>query len=260
MFAFALGAFGAICGHSAVRTLKNSNEHSSMRLSRSGLALSYCSFFMLIVWGTVHMGVHNTERGSNVTQATHQEAAARESQVSTPRSLVDAARKADVAGVRSLLAAGADPNEVDNSNIKGWTPLMEAVKVGSVDVAEALLEAHANVNAANGFGARALDIAITNHGESSTLASLVRAAGGRRGAAAKALALSKNSTLLTQAARDEQLVAHLARAKSLWSSGNAKEALDECNAALKLDRTNAEASALREKYARALDILNGTNQ
>jgi Flp pilus assembly protein TadD len=65
---------------------------------------------------------------------------------------------------------------------------------------------------------------------------------------------------LTQAARDEQSAAHLARAKALWSSGNAKEALDECDAALKLDRTNAEASALREKYARALDILNGTNQ
>ena len=47
--------------------------------------------------------------------------------MTTPRALVDAARKADIVRVRSLLAAGADPNEVDNSDIKGWTPLMEAV-------------------------------------------------------------------------------------------------------------------------------------
>jgi hypothetical protein len=205
-----------------------------------------------------HSGVQHT--AANAPDAIKQEAATRDSQVTTPRSLVDAARKADIARVRSLLTAGADPNEVDNSDIKGWTPLMEAVRVGSVDVAEALLEAHANVNATNAFSATPLDIAITNHGESSTLASLVRAAGGKRGAAAKALAVSRNSTLLTQAARDEQSAAHLARAKALWSSGNAKEALDECDAALKLDRTNAEASALRGKYARALDILNGTSQ
>ena len=70
IFAIALAALGAICGHSAVRRLKNSNEHSSMGLSRAGLILSYCSFFMLIVWGTVHPGAHNTERGTNVTQTT----------------------------------------------------------------------------------------------------------------------------------------------------------------------------------------------
>lgn len=62
------------------------------------------------------------------------------------------------------------------------------------------------------------------------------------------------------APRDKQLAAHLAKANALWSSGHPKEALEECDAALNLDQTNVEASSLREKFTRALDILNGTSK
>jgi HEAT repeat protein len=70
----------------------------------------------------------------------------------------------------------------------------------------------------------------------------------------------KNSTRPSKAVRDAQLAAHLATARELWSSGNTQRALEECNAALRLDPVNTEASALREKYTRALAILNGTSQ
>jgi hypothetical protein len=92
--------------------------------------------------------------------------------------LVTAAGKGDVAALNSLLAGGAGPNEVDNSVVKGWTPLMAAAKAGSAEVVEALLKAHANVNATNEYGATALDIAVANHGDSSTVAAMIRAAGG----------------------------------------------------------------------------------
>jgi ankyrin repeat protein len=70
-------------------------------------------------------------------------------------SLIDAAAKGDITSVSSLLAAGVDPNCADDSNVKGWTPLMAAAKGGSASVAETLLKAHANVNARNGYGATA---------------------------------------------------------------------------------------------------------
>jgi tetratricopeptide (TPR) repeat protein len=92
--------------------------------------------------------------------------------------LVDAAGKADIASVRSLLAGGANPNQIDDADVRGWTPLMAAAKAGSTDVAEALLQAHANVNAANEYGATALDVAIANG--KSALAVLIEAAGGKR--------------------------------------------------------------------------------
>jgi hypothetical protein len=60
------------------------------------------------------------------------------------------------------------------------------------------------------------------------------------------------------ASRNEQVTAHLAKAKVLWSAGRSQEALEECDAALSLDRSNTDASALRDKFTRALDILNGT--
>ena len=95
-----------------------------------------------------------------------------------PSPLVRAASDGDVAGVRSLLAGGADPNRADDSSVGGWTPLMAAGKSGSADVARALLKARANVNATNEYGATALDIAIVNHGPSSPVAVVIKAAGG----------------------------------------------------------------------------------
>jgi hypothetical protein len=93
-------------------------------------------------------------------------------------SLVDAAAKGDIAATTSLLAAGADPNCVTDSNIKGWTPLMAAAKAGSTEVTNALLKAGANVNAKNGYGATPLDIA-TVHGYSSEIAVAIFGAGGK---------------------------------------------------------------------------------
>jgi|SRR5579872_918041 len=93
-------------------------------------------------------------------------------------SLVDAAEKGDIAAVISLLNAGADPNCVTDSNVKGWTPLMAAAKAGSTEVAQALLKAGANVNATNEYGATPLDLAA-NHGYSSDIAVAIFAAGGK---------------------------------------------------------------------------------
>ena len=92
--------------------------------------------------------------------------------------LVRMAANGDLAGVRSLLSAGADPNAVDDSEVRGWTALMAAAKVGSIEVTEALLNSHANVNAKNAYGATALDIAVLNKGVSSPVVAVLNAAGG----------------------------------------------------------------------------------
>lgn len=72
--------------------------------------------------------------------------------------------------------------------------------------------------------------------------------------------VSHDTAASNPASRDKQLAVHLAKAKVLWSSGQSKEALEECDAALRLDSTNEDASSLREKYTKALNILNGTNR
>jgi len=90
--------------------------------------------------------------------------------------LVRMVAKGDLAGVKSLLSTGADPNVVDNSNVHGWTALMEAARQGTVDLARELIRAHVNVSARNQYGATALDIAeINSHWE---VASVIRSAGG----------------------------------------------------------------------------------
>jgi HEAT repeat protein len=71
---------------------------------------------------------------------------------------------------------------------------------------------------------------------------------------------AQDSPPSAKAARDKKVAAHLARANKLWSSGQPEEALKECNAALSLDPRNIEASSLREKFSKALAILNGTNK
>jgi ankyrin repeat protein len=67
-------------------------------------------------------------------------------------SLVEAARKGDIPTVRSLLAAGADPNGADNSGAAGTTPLIAATEGESIGAVGALLEAHADVNARDNDG------------------------------------------------------------------------------------------------------------
>ena len=59
----------------------------------------------------------------------------------------------DLAQVRQLLAAGADPNA---TNDYGATPLAEAAITGNVAVLQALLKAGARVNDANPAGQTAL--------------------------------------------------------------------------------------------------------
>ena len=56
-----------------------------------------------------------------------------------PVPLVEAAGKGDLATVSSLLADGANPDQTDNSAIKGWTALMAAAESGSSDVVRALI-------------------------------------------------------------------------------------------------------------------------
>lgn len=59
--------------------------------------------------------------------------------------LVDAARSGDAAAVRTLCAAGADPDARAGSN--GWTPLLHAIHTNHPASAAALLEAGADANA-----------------------------------------------------------------------------------------------------------------
>lgn len=97
-------------------------------------------------------------------------------QQSPAQRLVRMAANGDLAGVRSLLSAGVDPNAVDNSEARGWTALMAAAKNGSAAVATELIRAHADVNALNEYGATALDVAEINlHPK---VASVIRSAGG----------------------------------------------------------------------------------
>jgi hypothetical protein len=91
--------------------------------------------------------------------------------------LVAAAGGDDIEAVKARLASGADPNQVDNSQIKGWTPLMAAARSGRISIAEVLLKAGANPNAQNEYGGTALDITRANG--HSAIVQLLQAAGGR---------------------------------------------------------------------------------
>jgi ankyrin repeat protein len=59
--------------------------------------------------------------------------------------LYDAIRNGTAADVRELLAAGADPNEVEEAG--DVTPLMAAASLGDLGIVRALVEAGADVNA-----------------------------------------------------------------------------------------------------------------
>ena len=66
------------------------------------------------------------------------------------RELVDAAKRGDVAAVRSLLGEGADPNEAQGD---GLTALHVAAQQGNLEITEILLGAEANVEAPTRLGA-----------------------------------------------------------------------------------------------------------
>src|SRR5207245_861661 len=62
--------------------------------------------------------------------------------------LADAARAGDVTTIRSLIANGADPNEVAGQN--NWTPLLHAIHKGQIGSVQALLDGGADINRLSG--------------------------------------------------------------------------------------------------------------
>jgi ankyrin repeat protein len=126
-----------------------------------------------------------------------------------PESLLDAVTAGDAARARALLAAGADCNArngdgatalmlaahsggldlvrllldagaaVNATDERGWSALMQAVYNADLDrgfaeVAQALIDAGANVEAAIGFGVRPLMLAA-GYGETAVVETLLRA-------------------------------------------------------------------------------------
>src|SRR5437016_5303390 len=81
-------------------------------------------------------------------------------QTTAAPSLMNAVRRGDTAAVQARLSAGADPNEVENSVVKGCSALMEAANSGQVEIVQMLLKAGANVNATTEYGGTAFDVAV----------------------------------------------------------------------------------------------------
>jgi ankyrin repeat protein len=67
--------------------------------------------------------------------------------------LTQAAHDRDRAGVTALLAEGSNPNETDG---RGWTPLLYGVLAGDPAIVDALIRAGADVNGAAPDGATPL--------------------------------------------------------------------------------------------------------
>ena len=187
-----------------------------------------------------------------------------------PEKLVEAAGKGDIATIRRLLSGGADPNVVDNSSVKGWTPLMSAAKAGSTDAVEALLKASANVNATNAYGGTALDVAAVSHGFSSRVADLIYSAGGKgseRDKVAAAHAARGQSTVApATASRAQERATTVGSAQrppttdppSVKDSGNRTNADAEAEQTRQLRLTEAHRAQLLsglERYQEAVDII-----
>lgn len=71
--------------------------------------------------------------------------------------LIKAIWRGDLSKVQSLLLAGASPDEPDAS---GWTPLMQAAEVGSLEIVGQLLQAGADINRKGLDGQTCLHIAV----------------------------------------------------------------------------------------------------
>src|SRR5512143_383945 len=76
-----------------------------------------------------------------------------------PARVADAARRRDLASVRTLLAAHANPNL---ARADGATALHWAAHFDDLAMADLLIAAHADVNAANPYGVTALSLAAAN--------------------------------------------------------------------------------------------------
>jgi serine/threonine-protein phosphatase 6 regulatory ankyrin repeat subunit B len=75
------------------------------------------------------------------------------------REIHESTRKGNAASVEALLKK--HPELVNNRDADGWTPLQIAADCGKSEVAEILLAAHADVNAANPAGYTALHLAVS---------------------------------------------------------------------------------------------------
>jgi HEAT repeat protein len=71
---------------------------------------------------------------------------------------------------------------------------------------------------------------------------------------------SNSPAQVNKAGRDQKVAAQLAKAQQLWRNGQPEEALQACDAALSLDPNSEEAASLRQKYSKAIAILNGGKQ
>jgi uncharacterized protein len=90
--------------------------------------------------------------------------------------LMLAAHAGNLPMVKLLLESGADVNACDE---RGWAPLAKAVynpelKRGFADVAQALIDAGANIEAAIGYGVRPLMLAA-GYGETAVVEALLKA-------------------------------------------------------------------------------------
>lgn len=90
--------------------------------------------------------------------------------------LMLAAHAGDLTMVKVLIEGGADVNACDE---RGWTPLSKAVynadmKRGFADVAQVLIDAGANIEAAIGYGVRPLMLAA-GYGETAVVEALLNA-------------------------------------------------------------------------------------
>ncbi|PYT31016.1 MAG: hypothetical protein DMG57_06430 [Acidobacteria bacterium] len=77
--------------------------------------------------------------------------------VEPPNALIGAARSGDTEAIKTLVAAGADPNQ--RWGVNDWTPLMHAIHKDQKASVEALLAGGADVNGQSGKGITALIMA-----------------------------------------------------------------------------------------------------
>lgn len=119
--------------------------------------------------------------------------------------LTTAIRHRDAQRVSTLLSEGVDVNETDEG--PGQTPLMWAVRAGSVPMVQALLNHGAAVNRADMFGNTAVSLAVKNG--NSRIVQMLRARGARAVAAGSAPV--RKARIALKHARGSEVAASAAR-------------------------------------------------